>query len=237
MEALLKILFYGKGYFIEGWNKFDFSVLVGIILFNILEVVTDTKNTPLSIFFTLFMVAKLLSLFRVLKVLRTMFQTCILALPSVANLALLVIFVNYIFAVIGVALFAEIKLQKDLDDHANFKELLTGFLSAFRIATGDNWAVLMHDLMRTKTQYYDCVVSPTYADIMANNGQPNGCGGAHSAVYCILLVVVVNFIFLNLFVAIVVGSMLEISELSESVLSDEILDKFEMTWSKYDPNV
>lgn len=237
LEAVMKIAFYGKEYFEDGWNRFDFGAVVGIIFFRILDSIINVDHNPLSVFYTLFLVLKLLSLFRVLKALRRQFQIFILALPSVANLALLVILVNYIFAVVGVALFSEIKTQKNLDDHANFKNLLTGFLTVFRIASGDNWCVVMHDLMRTKAQYFDCIINPNYDDIEANGGVPNGCGQSYAAVYCILIVLVVNFVFLNLFVAIVVGSMLEINDLSESVLRDDLLDKYQRTWFKYDPDV
>ena len=236
IEAAMKITFYGKEYFTYIWNIFDFSAVAGIITFQIIFAIIDVENNPVSVILTIFRVFKLLSLFRLLKALRRTLQTITLALPSAVNIALLVILVNYIFAVIGVGLFAETKLQKYLEHHANFQNLLSGFLTAFRLVTGDNWCVVMHDLIRGKSPDFDCVSFPSFDDIHLNQGHANGCGGAEAAVYCILLVLVVNFVFLNLFVAIIVTSMLEISELSESVLSDEVLDKFQQTWSKYDPD-
>ena len=237
LEAATKITFFGKEYFDFGWNIFDFGATIGIIFFLIINSIFEINSAPLTVFYTLFRVCKLLSLFRFLISLRKIFQTFILALPSMTNLGVLLIIVNYIFAVIGVTLFAEVKLEKDMEEHANYENLLNSLLTVYRIATGDNWAVIMHDMMRQKTQYHDCINYPTYEDIMANEGKTNGCGTDYAALYCILLVIVINFIFINLFVAIVVASILEIGELSESVLSDETLDKFQHTWCKYDPDV
>lgn len=236
VEAFLKILFYGKEYFRKGWNVYDFICICGIIAFRIFFAVVKIDHDPIIILLTLFRIAKLMSLFRLLKFLRRMFQTMVLATPAAINLAILVILVNYVFAVVGVIFFSTTKLQNDLNGNANFKNLIVGFLTTFRIAAGDSWAVLAHDLMRTKTQYFDCMHSPKYQDILLNGGETNGCGNLLGVIYVCIIVLVMNFIFLNLFMAIVVASMLEISDLSDSVLSDKILHSFQHTWSKYDPD-
>eukprot|EP00826_Nyctotherus_ovalis_P044512 TRINITY_DN4808_c0_g1_i12.p1 TRINITY_DN4808_c0_g1~~TRINITY_DN4808_c0_g1_i12.p1 ORF type:complete len:608 (-),score=171.08 TRINITY_DN4808_c0_g1_i12:156-1979(-) len=236
IEAFLKILFYGKEYFKKGWNLYDFICICGILVFRIFFAAVKIDHDPIIILLTLFRIAKLMSLFRLLKFLRRMFQTMVLATPAAINLAILVILVNYVFAVVGVIFFSTTKLQNDLNGNANFKNLIVGFLTTFRIAAGDSWAVLGHDLMRTKTQYFECMHSPKYEDIQLNGGETNGCGNLLGVIYVCIIVLVMNFIFLNLFMAIVVASMLEISDLSDSVLSDKILHTFQHTWSKYDPD-
>lgn len=237
IEALLKLIFYGTYYFNEGWNTFDFGIVFfGIILTFLTNILPNNVTIPMIIL-SWVRIAKLLSLFKMTNILRKMFQTFVLALPAIANLALLFIIVESLFAVVGVYLFAEIKLQTDFNFHANFQTFYKAFTTVFRLGSGDNWNYIMHDVMRERTQYFSCIDFPTYEDIVNNGGVPNGCGHIYYLIYFVLLILTVFFMFLNLFVAVVINSMQEITKLSESVLSDERLEKFQNIWKKYDPEV
>lgn len=198
----------------------------------------DMNNGPQSSLIVMLRVGKLLSLFKLTSVLRGMFQTVTLAMPSVVNLALLFFIVNFIFAIVGVYLFADVKLQDEgLTEHANFQIIWRAFLLVFRMSTFDAWGYIMHDMLRTHSQYFYCVYNPTYTDFENNDMETIGCGTPYAAIYAIICSLVVAFMFLNLFLVIVVSSMLEITALSESVLNDEVLERYEKCWKKYDPNV
>ena len=80
--------------------------------------------------------------------LRQIFNTFILAIPELANLGVLIVLFLFIFSVLGVTLFAEIKLQENLDRNANFQEFSTAALTLLRAATGENWALIMNDAAR-----------------------------------------------------------------------------------------
>ena len=237
VEAILKLLFFGTQYFYDGWNIFDFIYLVCSIILLIVSTFVSLQEGIPSPIVACVRVAKLLCLFRMTKVLRTIFQTVTLALPAIANLALLFLIIIALFAAIGVYLFAATKLQSNLEQHANFMTFWSAFLTVFRMSTLDGWNGVMHDTMRQRAQFFECVDDPTYADIMANHGEPNGCGVVYAATYFLLLELMVTFVFLNLFVAIVVSSTLDITKLSESVLSDESLEKFQTVWKRHDPEV
>ncbi len=237
LEILLKLLCYGRDYFGDGWNRFDFAVVLGAVLCLIVGEFSDLSSKPYDVITSLFIVSKLLSLFHHAGILRKMFQTFVLALSPIANLALLFILFMYVFDIAGVHLFAETKLQKYLEVHANFQNFWTGFLTVFRLSTFDGWNDIMHDAMRQRTQYFDCIDYPTYDDIQKNGGEPIGCGLVYAPAFCVCLELIITFVFLNLFVAIVVSSMMDITKLSESVLSDEKLESFQHAWQKFDPNV
>jgi len=51
---------------------------------------------------------------------------------------LLLLFI-YLYAVLGMNLFAHVKLGEALDRHANFKNFSTSFLTLIRISTGESW--------------------------------------------------------------------------------------------------
>eukprot|EP01022_Parablepharisma_sp_SALTPOND_P017475 TRINITY_DN27_c0_g2_i1.p2 TRINITY_DN27_c0_g2~~TRINITY_DN27_c0_g2_i1.p2 ORF type:complete len:498 (-),score=73.78 TRINITY_DN27_c0_g2_i1:69-1562(-) len=234
IEASLKLLFYGYDYFIDGWNIFDFAIIICIILSTIIAKSTDDET--ITVLMYAFRATKLLVLFKYIKLLQKMFQVIVLALPSIVSFALLLFIMMYLFAIIGVFLFAGIKRQTFIEGHANFDNFWTAFLLVFRMSTLDGWNDLMHDAMRQRAQYFHCIDYPTYDDISANGGDPIGCGVLYSPVYFILVVLILPFMFLNLFIAIVVATIMEITKLSESVLSDEKLGKFLDVWKKYDPD-
>ncbi len=231
----MKLTFYRADYFADGWNTFDLVILVCWAFFTILDASVNHDHITLGLYW--FRTCKLLVLFQKLPVLRKVFQMISLALPSIINIALLLFLIMYLFAIIGVFLFSGIKLQTYIEGHANFQNFWTAFLVVFRLSTFDGWNDLMHDAMRGHSQYFDCVDYPTYDNIHANGDVPLGCGMSYAPAFFISLIVVVPFIFLNLFVAVVVNTVMEITKLSESVLSDERLAKFLQIWKKYDPEV
>ena len=61
--------------------------------------------------------------------------------------ALLVLFL-FLFSVLGVSLFAEVKLQESMDRHANFENFGRASLTLLRVATGEGWVGIMHDAAR-----------------------------------------------------------------------------------------
>ena len=232
-EASLKIFFYKADYFRNGWNIFDLIIVTLLLITTIVK--TASANDVVEAIIFLIRAFKICVMFKKLKLLHDVFQIFVLALPSVVNLALLLFIMMYMFAIFGICLFSTIKLQSFLDNHANFQNIIKAFLTVYRLSTYDGWNDIMHDTMRVNTQYFYCVDYPTYNDVLANGGDAIGCGFAYASVYFILFILIIPFMFLNIFVAIVVASVMEIAALSESVLSDQKLEEFLNGWTKYDP--
>lgn len=61
--------------------------------------------------------------------------------------ALLILFL-FVFSILGVTLFAEVKLQDTMDRHANFQNFGLALLTLFRVATGEGWVDIMFDAAR-----------------------------------------------------------------------------------------
>ncbi len=231
----MKIAFYRADYLRDGWNIFDLGVAACWLVFTLLD--SGTSNDHITMALCFLRAVKLLVLFQKVTILRRVFPLLALTLPSIINIALLLLVMMFIFAIIGVFLFSGLKLQTYVEGHANFQNFWTAFLVVFRLSTFDGWNDLMHDAMRGKSQYFDCVDYPTYSDVRANGGTALGCGVSYAPAFFVTLIVVLPFVFLNLFIAVVVGTIIEISKLSRSVLSDERLGKFLAVWKKHDPNV
>jgi len=81
-------------------------------------------------------------------------MTFMVSLPALVNIGTLLILVNVIYAILGVYLFGEIKLNNDLNEHANFQSLGIAFLTLIRITTGEKWPNLMESLSRGPSPTY-----------------------------------------------------------------------------------
>lgn len=83
----------------------------------------------------------------------------------------------------GVLLFGHVAWGQDLNQHANFTTFPRALLLLFRVATGDNWAVLLRD----------CMVAPPLCDRAAGN-----CGHAWAPIYFFSFYLAGGMIALNL---------------------------------------
>ncbi len=74
----------------------------------------------------------------------------------------------FMYSVLGVYLFATVKLNGELNDQANFQTVSQSFIMMIRIMTGENWPKLMEALSKTLSPGFDCIESPTYQDYVKN---------------------------------------------------------------------
>jgi len=131
LEAVLKIASVspqvGK-YFKNGWNLFDFTVIV-------LSLVPATGQFA--------MIARLARLLRVLRLisalpeLRLIVSTLLRSIPGMANVMLLMSVVFYIYAIMGFHLFHE-------HDPEHWRNVGISLLTLFRIVTLEDWTDVMY---------------------------------------------------------------------------------------------
>lgn len=141
-----------------------------------------------------------LRVFRVLKMLskfeglRLMTNTTIKLVASVLNFGTLLLLFMFIFALLGMQLFAnkmkfdegglripvtDLRWQTVVSQRTNFDDFAKSFMSVFQILTGEDWNAIMWDARRA--------------------------AGSTSLLFFGLVVIVGNFILLNLFIAILLG--------------------------------
>ena len=134
VEALIKLTAvaprFGR-YFGNGWDLFDFVVLV-------LAFLPETGDFAL--------IARLARLLRVLRVatvlpqLRLIVSTLIRSLPGLGNVMLLLSVLYYVYAVAGVHLFQD-------HDPTHWRSLGIGLLTLFRVMTLEDWTDVMYIAM------------------------------------------------------------------------------------------
>ena len=134
------------------------SAWLGIFLLQVFNIDVGSISTIIRSF----RIARVLKLIKTAKNLQQIFQTFILAIPELINVGALLILFLFLFAVLGVTLFAEVKLQENMDRHANFQDFGRALLTLFRVATGEAWVAIMYDAGRQPAVNFDCMDSQTY---------------------------------------------------------------------------
>lgn len=112
------------------------------------------------------------------------------------------------------------------------------------MATGESWQAIMYDASRGKSITFECLDSPTYDDFAKDkNGdvidtEVNGCGNKLFAyIYFISFMVIVSFIFLNLFIAIILESFDTSKDEEGLQVGSDTITIFKDLWSddRFDP--
>ena len=75
-----------------------------------------------------------------------MFNTFIFTLPAMGNIGGLLGLLIFLYSILGVNLFAEIKIIAPLDDVMNFQSFLGSVLVLIKLATGDEWPEMLNAL-------------------------------------------------------------------------------------------
>jgi len=99
------------------------------------------KNTITMI--RAFRVGRVLKLFSKLKQLQSIFQTVLATLAALMNVGMLMLLIIYMFAILGVEYFGDIKLNPPMTRLMNFQTMPKAFLTLFTVATGDGWDLLL----------------------------------------------------------------------------------------------
>ena len=111
IEAILKLAAFGfKGYFSLHWNKFDFTIVVLTIISTIITVSTSANVGAATTFLRAFKITRILRLVRKAKSLMVIFETFVITIPALANVGCLLFLIIYIYTILGMQLFAEVKL-------------------------------------------------------------------------------------------------------------------------------
>jgi len=69
------------------------------------------------------------------------------SLPSILNILSLLLLVFFIYSILGVFILHTVKSGEVLDEYTNFNNFGMAMMTLLRIATGEDWHLIMHDYM------------------------------------------------------------------------------------------
>ena len=208
LECLLKVLgLTWKGYWKDGWNRFDFVVL-GV---SVVGLVVGESLT----FFRVFRIGRVLRLFRLSKGLSKMFTALLYALPPLFNIGLLLTCIFFVYGVLGVDTYGrlDLDLNAELNRNLNFRSLPEAALLLFQVSTGELW---LRTLAGVRVQPPDCT--------------PPHCGNDWAILYMVSFMVLVSFLMVNLFVAVTLEAFQDAEQVLDDVDVVEAFHQYRRRW-------
>lgn len=242
-EAVIKLLALGpQWYFLDGWNIFDFIVvLLSFVMFGLDTYDGDWTcdpsieeggiNVPGLSVLRVFRIARVFRLVRRLKGLRQMIATLINSLPSLSNIAALIALILVIFSVLCVTFFYNVNTSQggSLSESANYATFGNALYLLHRQTTGEAWNSIMADCAEDDL-YKACALA--YNPYMGD-----GCGGiVPSIIIHVFWQLFGTYTMMQLFTAVIIENFHELAKGEAFVLPMHKLSEFVDTWTELDPN-
>lgn len=217
VEALIKIVALGfYGYFSSKSNAFDFCVVVLsctdiILTYALGSAISLLRKGPQMIrIIRVLRVSKFIRLFKSLESLKHLIDIITYSLPAIGNVLALLLLIFFIYAIIGVNLFNNVKSGTILNSHLNLSTFSQAMLILFRCSTGEDWYQIM----------FDCGKSE---------------GMLLSQIYFLSFITLVVFVMLNLFAMVIIQNYeeLENKNFNVSHLFTKEIKKIRNLWNYY----
>ena len=220
VEMLAKILaFQISGYLSDSWNKFDCT----LVIFSVLMYFFAGQFQFAGQITRLFRLLRLIKLVKKATALKSLIEALYISLPALGNICLLVLLVMWIFAVIGVSQFGDLKEGYAIATEASassFNGFVPALITLFNLLVGENWDNLLDE---ASTEYPYC----TRDDPKAVPEVFGDCGSqTTSQVYFVSFYVFTFFILVNLFIAVVVENVSFCYEDIEGFITDDDIAHF-----------
>ena len=110
-EFFIKFTGYGFDYLKDAWNWLDFIIVLTAWIAFLLEQFSVVKLPTIMTIIRAFRILRILKVIKKMKELKRILETFIRSIPALINVGALWLLFLFIFAVLGVNLFATVKLQ------------------------------------------------------------------------------------------------------------------------------
>ncbi|EQC31375.1 hypothetical protein, variant [Saprolegnia diclina VS20] len=243
VEALTKVAAIGpRAYFGHGWNRFDFVIVLTSLVSILLPFVTvkSKLGAGMATVLRVFRAGRALRLIQKAKLMKSLFDTITVSLPAVANVTALLMLLYYIFAAIGVQLFAKVAYGPSMvNPHQNFQTFWLALQTLIGFSTGENWNNYLWELYNIEPITNPDCIEPAFNASFCGFGDAlncvplDGCGTWLVIPFFYIFMMVVGYIGLNLFSSIIVDAVADADATTASAVED--LPELARLWSKYDP--
>ncbi|XP_068507626.1 sodium channel, voltage-gated, type I-like, alpha isoform X1 [Syngnathus scovelli] len=232
-ECLMKMIALRQYFFTNGWNVFDFIVVVlSIIGMSLSELIGKYFVSP-----TLFRVIRLARIGRVLRLIksakgiRTLLFALMMSLPALFNIGLLLFLVMFIYAIFGMSNFAYVKKESGIDDLFNFETFGNSMICLFQITTSAGWDGLLAPILNKYEDDCDSTTEHPGSAVKGDCGTPS-VGIAFFVSYIIICFLIV----INMYIAVILENFGVATEESADPLSEDDFEMFYEVWEKFDPS-
>ncbi|PSL41576.1 voltage-gated sodium channel [Planomicrobium soli] len=124
LEILIKLYLYRTKFFRNGWNNFDFIIVVGSLVL---------YNSPYISVLRIFRVLRVLRTITTIPSLRRVVAALFMAIPTITSVIVLMSIIFYVYAVIGTFFYSSVEPEF-------FGNLGLSFITLFQVFTLESWA-------------------------------------------------------------------------------------------------
>uniref|UniRef100_A0A7N8WUG3 Sodium channel protein n=1 Tax=Mastacembelus armatus TaxID=205130 RepID=A0A7N8WUG3_9TELE len=232
-ECLLKMISLRHYYFTNGWNVFDFIVVIlSIIGMFLADLIQKYFVSP-----TLFRVIRLARIGRVLRLIksakgiRTLLFALMMSLPALFNIGLLLFLVMFIYAIFGMSNFAYVKREAGIDDLFNFETFGNSMICLFQITTSAGWDGLLAPILNKHED--DCKNTTEHP----GSTYVGDCGNPPVGIAFFVSYIIICFlIVVNMYIAVILENFSVATEESADPLSEDDFEMFYEVWERFDPH-
>ncbi|XP_053406003.1 sodium channel protein 1 brain-like isoform X3 [Mercenaria mercenaria] len=237
LEAIVKIIGLRWHYFTMPWNVFDFVVvilsLLGVILEDLLENI-NFSPTLLRVV-RVFRIGRVLRLIKAAKGIRKLMFALIISLPALFNIGMLLFLIMYIFAIVCLSTFQNLKITGALDeDVVNFKTFGNSFLLLFRLSTAAGWNDILIPMMISEPNCNSTHITRPDGQVVEQS--PGDCGNTFMAIAALTSYILIIFlVVINMFIAVILENFNQAHEQEEVGITEDDFEMFYTVWERYDP--
>uniref|UniRef100_A0A7N8YAV5 Sodium channel protein n=1 Tax=Mastacembelus armatus TaxID=205130 RepID=A0A7N8YAV5_9TELE len=230
-ECMLKLFALRQYFFTNGWNIFDFVVVILSIAGTMLSDLIEKYFVSPTLFrvIRLARIGRILRLIKGAKGIRTLLFALMMSLPALFNIGLLLFLIMFIFSIFGMSNFAYVKKEAGIDDIFNFETFGGSIICLFQITTSAGWDGLLLPMLNREPPDCDPNFENPGTDVKGNCGSP-GIGMVFFCSYIIISFLVV----VNMYIAIILENFNVAQEESSDALCEEDFEMFNETWQKFD---
>ncbi|KAM9716338.1 sodium channel protein type 4 subunit alpha A isoform 1-T6 [Menidia menidia] len=230
-ECVLKLFALRHYFFKNGWNVFDFIVVILSIAGTMLSDIIEKYFVSPTLFrvIRLARIGRILRLIKGAKGIRTLLFALMMSLPALFNIGLLLFLIMFIFSIFAMSNFAYVKKEAGIDDIFNFETFGGSIICLFQITTSAGWDGLLLPILNREPPDCDPDFENPGTDVKGNCGNP-GMGMMFFCSYIIISFLVV----VNMYIAIILENFNVAQEESGDALCEEDFEMFNETWEKFD---
>ncbi|KAG7277565.1 hypothetical protein CRUP_013883, partial [Coryphaenoides rupestris] len=230
-ECTLKLFALRQYFFTNGWNVFDFVVVILSIAGTMLSDIIEKYFVSPTLFrvIRLARIGRILRLIKGAKGIRTLLFALMMSLPALFNIGLLLFLIMFIFSIFGMSNFAYVKKQAGIDDMFNFETFGGSIVCLFEITTSAGWDGLLLPILNREPPDCDPDAENPGSDVRGN------CGNPGMAIMFFCGYIIVSFlVVVNMYIAIILENFNVAQEESGDALCEEDFEMFNETWEKFD---
>ncbi|XP_014662699.1 PREDICTED: sodium channel protein 1 brain-like [Priapulus caudatus] len=176
-----------------------------------------------------FRIGRVLRLIKAAKGIRKLLFALIISLPALFNIGALLFLIMFIYAIIGMTSFGNLRLGGALNEVVNFQTFGNSMVLLFRLCTSAGWNDVLEPLLRTPGCDPDFSGLPTY--------EAGGCGSPWLAVpYLTSYILIAFMIIINMYIAIILENFNLAHAQEEVGITEDDIDMFYAHWSRFDQN-